>query len=168
MGILITQKRIYTNMSEDTPWYVAHSKEPKGPYGAGIIKNQAESNPENRRGVMLNHHNKYYSKDIQESILQGLKILKEDENRVVMIGGDWPSGKREYHHIKWVPEESIYKIIKEGSNNRHTSRRLTDIEDLNNTFPKESNVCVLLIYIKNSPFNLPEKTNNNVHTVLKA
>lgn len=137
-------------MSDNEPWYAEHSRKPEGAFGSG-----ATTNPENRRGVSLSHHRDYGSENIKKHIKKGLEILKEDNTRVVMVGGDLKRcGLKKYYHIRWVPSEKNYVIADEGNSERlHCEDISSVISKLNLRFRANSFVCVLLIYIKNSPFN---------------
>ena len=155
----------------DEPWYVEHSKKPKGPYGARPFLQAAESNPENRRGVSLHHHTNYTSTSLQRRLATGLAILREAPERVVLFGGDLERGmqQRSYRHIRWKPDENTYEMVVENDGvgyNRHTYTELADVLNaLDDVFNEDSFVFAHLIWQKNSPFNLPENPKQRGYTI---
>lgn len=143
--------------TDDTPWYVEHCNEPKGPYHTSWLLSQAARNPENRQGTVLHHHSEFAGTDIQDAISQALRILKEAPDRVFLLGGDLPSGSRRYYHVKWDTDEEVYQIVQEGSRERtRFPDQQTIREALFDRFPDDSFVFPVLIHTENSPFILNE------------
>lgn len=162
-------------MSDETPWYVEHSKKPKGGYGARPFRPTAEDDPENRRGVALHHHTDYGSTSLQRRLSTGLAILREAPERVVLVGGDPERGcskhNRVYRHIRWNPDENVYEMVQENDGWDRTRHQYTELADvlnaLDDVFNDDSFVFAHLIWQKNSPFNLPEER-QGPRTVISA
>jgi len=149
-------------MSDETPWYVEHSKRPKGGYGARPFLPTATDDPENRRGVDLHHHTDYASTSLQRRLSTGLAILREAPERVVLVGGDLErGGRRVYRHIRWNPEKHAYEMVQENDGWDRTRYEYTELDSvlnaLDEVFNDDSFVFAHLIWQKNSPFNLPKE-----------
>lgn len=149
--------------TDDEPWYEEHATKPKGCYGARPFRPTATDDPENRHGVALHHHTDYGSTDFQRRLATGLAILREAPERVVIVGGDLERGGRNrvYRHIRWNPDENTYEMMQENDGwdrTRHKHQELADVLNaLDDVFNDDSFVFAHLIYVKNSPFNLPEE-----------
>jgi hypothetical protein len=156
-------------MSNQTPWYVEHSKQPVGNYGAAPFQPQAEPDPENRKGTALSHHTEYESTSLQRQISDGLAILRDAPHRVVIVGGDWVPNEdvRVYLHIAWNTDTHEYELISEQPDSEPVMLKAATgisgvFERLDTLFNPDSFVFAHLIYRTNSPFNLTDQSRTTV------
>lgn len=155
-------------MSEETPWYEEYSKKPRGEYSPKLFARAAEDDPENRRGHVMHHHSDYEDSDLQDAIKHGLTILRADPERVLMVGGDLlPDARRTYRHVCWNTDDHTYEMMKEPARtsleryNRKQHKTIADVFDaLDSVFHYDSLVFPVLIWQKNSPFNLSQNRDN--------
>lgn len=141
-----------------TPWYTEHSKQPRGPYAPIPFKRGAESDPANRKGTTLDYGT-YTDRDTQRTIANGLAILHDEPDRVLLVGGDRQDGflRDAYYYVRWNADTYEYELLKEGHSNEHNLHTTTGVEGvyrfLDDRIPPNAKVFVHLIWTLNSPFH---------------
>ena len=145
-------------MSGDSPWYVEHSKRPEGPYAPIPFRKGVRSDPADRRGTVLDY-GPYTDTSTQRIIANGLAILHDEPDRVLLIGGDQYEGfrQKEYYYIRWGAEQYQYELLKEGETREDQLQNFTGVTGLfrllDDEFPNDVSVFVHLIWTLNSPFH---------------